>query len=295
MTQAPFNRVAIMARKHIASLTDTIAETVNLLQTKGINVVLEEETAREFGTNHCHVVPSISLHQHADLICVIGGDGSLLHAAKTALEQDLPIIGVNRGKLGFLADITPQHLETLIEVVQGEYLLENRFLFDMTLVHNNTTLYQSVALNDVVLQQGLHPQMIDFNTSVDGTLVCNQKADGLVVATPTGSTAYSLSGGGPILHPQLKSVVMMPMFPHKLSSRPIVIEGTSIIDVHVLAVNKHPPRVSCDGQESQTVPLDSHIIIREEPRKLKLVHPRHYDYFETLRQKLGWENKPNLS
>jgi NAD+ kinase len=292
-SKQPFKRVALMARKHRAPLAETLTATVEALQHAGFHPVIESTTAKTFGAQSCESIPAEKLNQHADIVCVIGGDGSLLHAAKTALEQDLPIIGVNRGRLGFLADIHPQNLDQLLDVLHGNYLQENRFLLNVRIVNNEETTYQAVALNDVVLQQGKYVHMIEFDTSVDNKIICNQRADGLVIATPTGSTAYALSGGGPILHPSLDVVVMVPMFPHKLTSRPIVIHGHSTIDIHISVHNESPPRISCDGQASQTTPLGSHIIIQEEKRKLKLIHPTNYSYYETLRQKLGWESKPN--
>ncbi len=296
-TKKAFQRVAIMARKHRVPLAETIAETINTLRNAHIQTVIEADTAQYLDHDtlkmvNTKVVPAKKLNQNADIICVIGGDGSLLHAAKTALDQNLPIIGINRGRLGFLADIHPQNLDLLIDVIQGQYQVEKRFLLNMRIEDQNKILYQSVALNDIVLQPGKYVNMIEFDTSVNDQPVCNQRADGLIIATPTGSTAYALSGGGPILHPSLDIVVMVPMFPHKLTSRPIVIHGHSTIDVHISIHNESPPRISCDGQDSQEVPLSAHIIVQEEKRKLKLIHPLCYTYYETLRQKLGWESKP---
>ena len=151
-----------------------------------------------------------------------------------------------------------------------------------------------MALNDMVLHKSKAVNMIEFDTTINDKPLCNQRADGLVVATPTGSTAYALSGGGPIIHPSQDVLVIVPMLPHKLSSRPIVIDGRAQLDIHVSEHNLESPSISCDGQESFTVPLGAHIIITEAKQKIQLIHPESYDYFETLRQKLGWENKPQM-
>ena len=287
-----FSRVALIARKTANQNSETFSATINLLEEAHVPFVLEEKTAQALGIHTCPIAPASKLHEHADIICVVGGDGSLLHAAKIALSQNLPIIGINKGRIGFLADIQPQNLDALLQVLQGEYMREERFLLNVKVVDHAQVLYESHALNDMVLHKNIAVKMIEFDTSINGKPLCNQRADGLVVSTPTGSTAYALSGGGPIIHPSQNAMVIVPMLPHKLSSRPIVLDAQSHLDIHVSPHNLVAPALSCDGQESHTVPLDAHIIITEEKRKIQLIHPSHYDYFETLRQKLGWENKP---
>ncbi len=287
-----FTRVALMACKNRELLAETFQATLNVLRQANIDLVVDTTTAERLHLSEIQAVPKDTLNQHADIICVVGGDGSLLQAAQTALDQQLPIIGVNRGSVGFLADIHPHNLDALISVLQGKYKSEDRFLLNVSVKHQDKSIFQAKALNDMVLHKSRAVNMIEFDTTIDDRPLCNQRADGLVVATPTGSTAYALSGGGPIIYPEQNVVVIVPMLPHKLSSRPIVINGHSCLDIHISPHNPEPPCISCDGQESFTVPLDAHIIIREESKKIQLIHPESYDYFETLRLKLGWENKP---
>ncbi len=220
-----------------------------------------------------------------DLMIVIGGDGSLINAAHCALPRNLPVLGINRGRLGFLTDIHPTELSKIGDVLAGNYFAEKRFLLNAT--HENTPL--GIALNDVVLLPGDSTQLIEFDIHINDQFMCQQRADGLIIATPTGSTAYALSGGGPILHPHLNAIVLVPMFPHTLSSRPIVVEGDAKIELFIRNQNETSPCISCDGQHRIKVEPGSRISITKHENTLQLIHPKNYGYFETLREKLGWQ------
>lgn len=288
MSKKGFKTILLTARKHRAPLLETIQDTAHRLEQAGFSVLVEQATAKLFTQIDR---PSIADHEitpKIDCLCVIGGDGSLLTAAKLAIEHDLPIIGINRGRLGFLTDIPPHNLDLLVETLQGNYTLEERFLLKTNVNHENGSLFESEALNDIVLQQGDQAQMIEFDTYIDEHLVCKQRADGLIVATPTGSTAYALSGGGPILHPALDVVTLVPMFPHTLTSRPIVVNGKSAIRIHIGIHNETDARLSCDGHSWVCVPPGASIHITEKKQKLKLIRPKNCDYYTTLREKLGW-------
>jgi len=229
--------------------------------------------------------------QQSDLVIVAGGDGSLLSAARTLAKYDTPVLGVNRGRLGFLTDITPDQIaEQVPAVLDGKYTRENRFLLDAHVLRHGEQIARADALNDVVVNSGTSAQMIEFELSVDGTFVYRQRADGLIVSTPTGSTAYSLSGGGPIMHPMLNAIVLVPMFPHTLSSRPIVVDGDAEIRVHILERNRIHPPVTCDGQVNMTARPGDSVVIRKNPHRLTLLHPLGHSFYASCRDKLRWSN-----
>ncbi|MFN7096418.1 MAG: NAD(+) kinase [Gammaproteobacteria bacterium] len=285
-----FNNVGLIGRYRGNFNIDTLQSIINFLKKQQVNVVLEQETATALHEKSFTAVPREQLSLHCDLIIVVGGDGSLLGAARYAVQNDVPVLGINRGTLGFLADIKPDDIESKIgDILAGNYLEEKRFLLNTTIHHDNKVLARYDALNDVVLMPGDIPHMIEFDIFINEQFMCSQKADGIIVTTPTGSTAYALSGGGPILHPKLDALALVPVFPHKLSSRPIVVNGDSVIKIVIKPQNESAPKVSCDSQERVAVPAGGYIRIVKKPQQLRLIHPVGYNYFETLRSKLGWE------
>ena len=224
----------------------------------------------------------------SDLVVVVGGDGSLLHAARSLSKYNTPVVGVNRGRLGFLTDISPNDvLHKLGQVLDGDFVFDQRFLLEVEVRSKNQTIYQDIALNDVVLHSGKSVHMIDFELNIDGQYVYRQHSDGLIVSSPTGSTAYALSGGGPIVHPNMDAIVIVPMHPHTLSSRPIVVGGQSEIKV-LIRDNRILPMVSPDGQNSVTLQVGDTVHIRKHPFKLTLLHPPGYDFYAACRTKLRW-------
>jgi NAD+ kinase len=227
-----------------------------------------------------------------DLIIVVGGDGSLLSAARMAIDVNTPVIGINRGRLGFLTDILPQDIETqLSAVLDGHYAEEKRFLLQTRIFDQENTYFEGNALNDVVLGRGSETHLIEFDVYVNDQLVSHFRSDGMILSTPTGSTAYSLSAGGPIMHPQLNAIVLGPMFSHSLSSRPLVIDGEAKIELHISQFNETDLRISCDGHESRMVKPGQKVAIKKNSHELRLLHPLDYHYYDTLRSKLGWESK----
>lgn len=286
-----FKKVALIGRQRGENITETLLSLKSYLKTKGVEVFFEEETAAMMSSHNKPVIPADQLNKHCDLIIAVGGDGSLLRAAHVAVNQQLPILGINRGRLGFLTDIRPEEFSKVGAVLDGVYLEEKRFLLTAQLQHQNKSFTKQDALNDVVLLPGDVAHMIEFAIYINQQFVCTQRADGLIVATPTGSTAYALSGGGPILHPGLNAVVLVPMFPHMLSNRPLVIASNSLIEIVIDEENEVSPFVSCDGQERVAIPQGGKISITQKAEQLRLIHPQDYNYFETLRTKLGWASK----
>lgn len=228
-----------------------------------------------------------------DLVIVVGGDGSLLGAARSLAMSNVPVLGVNRGNLGFLTDIKPTELEEKVgEVLEGRYTVDKRFLLDVIVKREGDAIAESTALNDCVLHPGKATRMIEFELWIEGQYVYNQRSDGLIVSTPTGSTAYALSGGGPLMQPKLDALVLVPMFPHTLSSRPIVVEGNSELKLVISESNETYPSISCDGQLNIALAPGDTVTIHKKPQKLKLLHPLDYDFYSTCREKLGWSSKP---
>ncbi len=287
--KSKFRKVALLGRQRVEGIEETLLALKDYLLNYPIEVVLEPDTAELIPDANVPIYPKDLLCKNCDLIIVVGGDGSMLNAAHIAVEYNLPVLGINRGRLGFLTDIRPDELQKVDEVLSGQYLEEERFLLEAKIIHPDGEILETIALNDVVLLPGNIAHMIEFEVHINNQMICYQRADGIIVATPTGSTAYALSGGGPILHPQLDAIVLVPMFPHTLSSRPIVVKGDSEIKIILAPSNEACPRVSCDGQDRIPLAPGGQITIKKMGRALRLIHPLDYNYFQTLREKLGWE------
>ncbi|MFY0990802.1 NAD(+) kinase [Halomonas sp. C05BenzN] len=290
--KAPFRNIGLIGRLGSAKVVETLKRLMRFLDEGGFHVIIEDRTATVL-LDHGHPEASRRmLGELCDLVIVVGGDGSLLGAARTLCHSGTLVLGVNRGRLGFLTDISPDELEARVgEVLEGRYEVEERFLLDAELHRDGVLSGSGDALNEVVIHPGKAVRMIEFELFIDGQFVYSQRSDGLIVATPTGSTAYSLSGGGPIMHPRLDVVTLVPMFPHTLSSRPIVIDAASEIRVHIGETNQTYPHISCDGQTRAVAKPDDVLVIRRKPQRVQLVHPLGHNFYEVLRSKLGWSNR----
>lgn len=289
MSNKTFHHIALIGRPG-KNISDTLTAVKNYLLQKKIVVFVEENTADMMKKNNLGRFSENKIPAEIDLMIVVGGDGSLLNAAHCALPNHLPVLGINRGRLGFLTDIHPKELSKIGDVLSGKYITEKRFLLNATHTHKKTKKQLGIALNDVVLLPGDSAQLIEFDIMINNQFVCQQRADGLIIATPTGSTAYALSGGGPILHPHLNAIALVPMFPHTLSSRPIVVDAHAKIELFIRDHNETSPSISCDGQDRIKVQPGSRIMIKKYKKILQLIHPDNYEYFQTLRTKLGWQN-----
>lgn len=286
-----FQHIVVTGRPAIPGAGETLNALIAYLATLDVSVCVDKSIAHLITDQKVTTIPSHKLHTKADLIIVIGGDGSLLNAAHIAVEHDLPILGIHRGRLGFLTDIPPAELNRIADVLRGDYIEERRFLLEAELSHKDNLIAKDIALNDVVLFPGDSAHMIEFETLINNQFVHSQRADGMIVATPTGSTAYALSGGGPILHPRLDAIVLVPMFPHTLSSRPIVVCADSEIKILISENNDATPCVSFDGQNRIPLPPGGKIHLFKKTKQLRLIHPSDYTYYDTLRKKLQWERR----
>ncbi|MGB0720922.1 MAG: NAD(+) kinase [Gammaproteobacteria bacterium] len=260
---------------------------------RGRTVHLDRETANYLAASDGPVLDYESMADCCDLVIVVGGDGTLLHAARKLADTDVPVLGVNLGRLGFLVDVSPSEAGArLDEILDGQFIEEPRALLAAEVRRGNEILLAGSALNDVALHKAEIARIIGFDTYVDGKFVNRHRADGLVVATPTGSTAYALSGGGPLIYPTLDTVVMVPICPHTLSDRPIVVSMDSEIRVRLNDPQRPEARITLDGQCNFLMGYDDIVHIRRHRVPLRLIHPADYDYFEILRAKLHWGSAP---
>ncbi len=287
-----FNNIGLIGRMGSVRVVETLRRLIAMLNAEDYHAVIEERTATLMSDHGLQVASRKLIGEICDLIIVVGGDGTLLAAARELAKANVPILGVNRGRLGFLTDITPEDLEErVLNVLRGDYVEEQRFLLDAHVRRNGEPIGFGTALNDIVLHPGRSMRMIGFDLHVEGQFVYSQRSDGLIVSTPTGSTAYSLSAGGPIMHPRLDAIVLVPMYPHTLSSRPIVVDGNSEIKIVIGEDNETYPRISCDGQLDITCAPGDSITIVKKPFKIRLIHPTNHNFYATCREKLGWASQ----
>lgn len=235
------------------------------------------------------VASRAAIGEHCDLTIVVGGDGTLLTAARSLAHYHVPLLGINLGRLGFLADISPgDMIESLDEILAGEYLTEERFLLHSHIEREGEQLNASAAFNEVVVHKVNVARMIELTTYVDGQFVNAQRLDGLIVATPTGSTAYALSAGGPIIQPGLNALALVPVSPHTLSYRPLIVNGDSRIEIMISAASPNNAQATCDGQTNFTLDVGDTVVVQKKQECAKLIHPKNYDYYDILRAKLHW-------
>lgn len=294
--KSAFSNIGLFAKPTGADIGDTLKHLIWFLKEHKHKVYIEESSAVHLEAPVENVLPSNEIAKKSDLIIVIGGDGSLLKAARAIVDSKTPILGINRGNLGFLADVNPHHLEsTLTQILAGKYYKEQRTMLQINIIQQQKSVGQHLALNDVVLHHGDIARLIEFQIFIDDHFVVDQRADGIITSTPTGSTAYALSGGGPIVYPTLDVITLMAMFPHALNTRPIVIPKYSKIKLRLTPNNRIDAKISCDGQTHMTLSAGDEVHIQAHPHDLILLHPESYNYFTVLREKLGWNHNVNAT
>ncbi len=288
----PFKTVGLIGKSTDDNVIATIRTLAAFLEAREIRILLDESVADMLdGTRH-EAVTRTGLAGQSDLAIVVGGDGTLLNAGRSLAEADVAVLGVNLGRLGFLVDISPEEMTPQLEkIFDGQYTVEQRTLLHATVLRSGIAVDDSTALNDVIIHKKDTARMIELDTWIDGHFLNINRSDGLIVATPTGSTAYALSGGGPILHPSLEAFALVPICPHTLSNRPIVINNNSTIEVAV-SESGLQAQISCDGQVNITLQPGDRITIKKHDHCLRLVHPPGHEYFEVLRKKLRWSEQP---
>ncbi|MCY4473722.1 MAG: NAD(+) kinase [Kistimonas sp.] len=293
---AAFRQIGVISRADSISAAETLGRLLDCFLSRKRTVFLEQSIVHMVSGSGFHVCTREQMGPVCDLVVVVGGDGSLLGAARDFVPHGVPVLGVNRGCLGFLADIQPACLEQQIgEVLQGKYRVEQRFLLEAAVtqeaVHSDGSVVRQAALNEIVLHPGQATRMIEFELFINEEFVYSQRSDGLIVSTPTGSTAYALSAGGPIMHPGLDALVLVPMFPHTLSSRPVVVDGNSRITLVIGRRSHACPQLSCDGRAPVRLKPGDSVSVEKKSDRLQLVHPLDYNYYASCRTKLGWGNR----
>ncbi|HES77088.1 MAG TPA: NAD(+) kinase [bacterium] len=289
-----FQTIGILAKPADERLLDTLQRLVACLTALGREVLLDQATLPDHPCLRSFPrATRDELGQRSDLVIAVGGDGTLIHAAHGLAAYDTPVLGINLGRLGFLVDISPDEMTSRLErIFNGEYVLEKRFLLRGDVVRQGEIFHSSDVFNDLVYKVRDTVRMIEFETHIDGRYLLTQRSDGMVISTPSGSTAYALSSGGPILTPGLEAVVLAPICPHTLSNRPIVVPSTSVIEICATRHSRANSLVSFDGQcQVDLEPKDSLRITRSS-RCAQLIHPSDYDYFHILRAKLHWGGHP---
>jgi len=287
-----FTHIGLIGKTEDAHVSTTLRALIAYLEQRKTEILLDEDLANILPDGPHAIVDRETLAKTCDLAIVVGGDGTLLNAARSLAESGVAVLGVNLGRLGFLVDVSPEDMPgQLDKILGGDFSEEQRTLLHMTVTRNGDILSESSALNDVVVHKKDIARMIELDTWIDGHFLNTNRSDGLIVSTPTGSTAYALSGGGPILHPSLDAITLVPICPHTLSNRPIVIHGESEIEI-IIHRGTLEATVSCDGQVYQSLEADDHITICKHDHVLRLLHPPEHDYFAVLREKLRWSEQP---
>ncbi|TNF89036.1 MAG: NAD(+) kinase [Gammaproteobacteria bacterium] len=283
---AKFKSIGLVVRNDMQSRQDSIRQVIDVLARHADVLVhcldFEQPLVEISSVSLEHLVDRV------DLVISLGGDGTLLTAARALANKNTPLLGINLGRLGFLADVSFDDYESYIdEVVNGRYSVEKRFFIEGSFYRGDELLSTNIALNDIILHSHESANMIEYEVSSGGHLIHIQRSDGVIVSTPTGSTAYAMSGGGPIIHPSLETLAIVPICPHTLSNRPIVLPADQPIEVR-LGQDSHIAKVSYDGHSTKTVGPDNRVLITRYSEPLTLLHPEDYDYFQVLRSKLFW-------
>jgi len=288
--QTPFHTVGLVGKYDNQGMEASVRALAEFLRARGHEVLIACQTAEHFGIKDCTTLNLRELATESDVVVVLGGDGTMLSIARELAPNGAPLIGVNQGRLGFLTDITVDHMfDAIAEILSGQYVAEERILLNGQVRRDGERVFEGTAFNDVVVGKGGSGRLIDLEISINSEFVYSQRADGLVVTSPTGTTAYALSAGGPIVHPTLEAVALVPICPHTLSARPIVVSSHSRIEIHLTYADD--ARVHFDGQHYFDLLSGDHVWITRASRPVTLLHPHSYSYYDTLRQKLHWGKK----
>lgn len=289
-----FQTVGIIGKKRDARVGPTLARLAALLRKLDCTVLVDAASADHIDDPSCSYATVEELGSRCDLVVVVGGDGTLLSAARALARTGVPILGINQGRLGFMVDVNPEEMEaTLTKILNGEYVKEDRLLLSANIVRAGKQVDGPfLAINDVVIRNQAAVRMLDFSTWIGGEFISQHRADGFIVSTPTGSTAYALSGGGPVLHPSLQALALVPICPHTLSDRPIVVGSDRPVRIILGGGEGTRAMFTCDGQTNESINPGDAIEIGRAQETLRLIHPANYNYFNILRNKLHWGRAP---
>ncbi|RKZ72159.1 MAG: NAD(+) kinase [Gammaproteobacteria bacterium] len=284
-----FKRIALISNSDAKKVAETLNSLIVYLQSNEIDFILDQNSYSLAEQTGLPVMKENEFDADCDLAIAIGGDGTMLKAAHLTCQHEIPLLGINRGRLGFLADIPADAIEDhLDKIFAGTYVEDERFLLTAEVLRDGKSLLKSNAFNDVILQKWNIARLIELEIYVDGSFVHRQRSDGVIVTSPTGSTAYALSGGGPILHPSLDALALVPICPHTLTNRPIVIDGNSVVEIVVGTREIDHARLTCDGDIACELAPGDRVRIQKKDKKIILIHPQGHDHFSILRAKLQW-------
>jgi len=292
MTQ-PFQTIGLFGKPADPAVAATLTRLIDALLEKGCDVWLDASAAAYYERPPAPVVAGAALALRCDLAIVVGGDGTLLGVARDLVDLGVAVLGINLGRLGFLADVSPGDMcERLSEILAGKFVEERRTMLHASVLRHGRSVSESAALNDVVIHKWDIARMIELDARIDERYLYSLRADGLIIATPTGSTAYALSGGGPIIDPALPALVLVPICPHTLSNRPIVVSDQATIEVQVRGSDGSQAQITCDGQANFSLVAGDIVRIERKQHTLRLIHPQQHDHFDIMRRKLRWAAQP---
>ncbi len=288
MTQ-PFKSIAVigkyMNQQALQQMQTDLADLARHLKAKKIEVWIEENTAKYAELTGFNKASLATIGSKVDLAIVMGGDGTMLSVARSLIDNDIPLVGINRGRFGFLTDLRAEDMLGAVDrVLSNRYQIESRMLINASVIRGGKTIQQGLAFNDVVIKGGL--RLIEIAVEINGFFVHKQRADGIILSTPTGTTAYALSAGGPILHPSLEAIAIVPVSPHTLSNRPIAVNSSSLIQITMIQTDDG--QLSYDGQFQMLLESGDRVLVQRAEKQVKLLHPSEYCYFDMLRNKLNW-------
>ncbi|PRC91092.1 NAD kinase [Solimicrobium silvestre] len=296
MTTSPAvaKTIALVGKYSAAGIAKDLLSLAHFLVEAGHTVVLEQETATNLSLTEFTIMPPAQIGQHADVAIVLGGDGTMLGIARQLAPYQIPLIGINQGRLGFMTDIPIEQMYTaLSEILAGNHQLEQRSLLEGVVIRDGQEITSGLAFNDIVVARGAGSGMVELKVTVDNHFMYNQRSDGLIISTPTGSTAYALSAGGPLMHPNLAGIVFVPIAPHALSNRPIVVSDSSKIIIEISAVRE--ASVNFDMQSFAHLMVGDQIHIQRSKHVICFLHPKEWNYYHTLRDKMHWNEYPTVN
>ena len=285
--KSQFRHVALIGKYHAQGSRSALESIAQFLSAQGCDVAIEQDTASNTGLTQYPILDVAGIGAHCDLGLVVGGDGTMLGIGRQLAQFGVPLIGINQGRLGFITDIAFEAFQAVLEpMLRGEFEEDRRWMMQAKVVRDGRCVFNATAMNDVVVHRGATAGMVELRVEVDGRFLSNQRADGLIIASPTGSTAYALSAGGPLLHPSIPGWVLVPIAPHTLSNRSIVLSDSGEITVELVA--GRDASANFDMQSLATLMHGDRITVRRSEHQMRFLHPKGWSYFDTLRKKLHW-------
>jgi NAD+ kinase len=287
MMKSQFRHVALVGKYQAQGSKSALEDIAQFVSAQGCEVALESDTAGNTGLTAYPILDVAGIGQQCDLVLVVGGDGTMLGIGRQLAQYGVPLIGINQGRLGFITDIAFDGYQAVLgPMLQGKYEEDPRWMMQAQVMRDGHCVFKATAMNDVVVNRGASAGMVELRVEVDGRFVANQRADGLIIASPTGSTAYALSAGGPLLHPSIGGWILVPIAPHTLSNRPIVLSDTGEVAIEIVA--GRDASANFDMQSLASLLHGDRIVVRRSTHQVRFLHPKGWSYFDTLRKKLHW-------